>query len=227
MKIFSNIRKKYPAFGATLLTADASFDNSTNQLVLKFPSKDSFSVGVLKKPDSMEKIHEEVKAIMGDEIGFNIEVDQSLDKNFSPEFVNNFRKEEDSQPQEAPAPQPTSSAKPFDVPQVPNVAPAPKIPDFSSSLQTNISSEKPNIAALPKVPEIPSIPEVPKAPDLPNIPAVNSSPAVNPAPSSTQTAPLDSAANKQDLTNNYHPSQDLNTITDILNDSGAYNITEE
>lgn len=88
---FSNIRRKYPAFGATLLTANPSYNDISNQFILTFPKNASFSVGVLKKPDSMEKIEVEIKAVMGEDVGFNIEIDENSSEVFEPSFENNFR----------------------------------------------------------------------------------------------------------------------------------------
>lgn len=88
---FSNIRNKYPAFGATLLTANPSYNDLTKQFILTFPQNASFSVGVLKKPDSMAKIEEEIKAVMGEDVGFNIEIDENNKDDFQPSFENNFR----------------------------------------------------------------------------------------------------------------------------------------
>ena len=39
----------------------------------------------------MHKIEEEVKAVMGQNVGFNIEVEESASEGFTPEFKNNFR----------------------------------------------------------------------------------------------------------------------------------------
>lgn len=88
---FANIRKKYPAFGATLLTANPSYNDLSNQFILTFPKNASFSVGVLKKPDSMEKIEFEIKAVMGEDVGFNIEIDENTNDVFEPSFENSFR----------------------------------------------------------------------------------------------------------------------------------------
>lgn len=88
---FANIRRKYPAFGATLLTANPSYNDISNQFILTFPKNASFSVGVLKKPDSMEKIEVEIKAVMGEDVGFNIEIDENSNEVFEPSFENNFR----------------------------------------------------------------------------------------------------------------------------------------
>lgn len=88
---FSNIRNKYPAFGATLLTANPSFNDISNQFILTFPKSASFSVGVLKKPDSMAKIESEIKAVMGNDVGFNIEINEESNDVFEPSFENNFR----------------------------------------------------------------------------------------------------------------------------------------
>lgn len=92
---FSNIRKKYPAFGATLITATPSYSDLTNQFILTFPGSASFNVGVLKKPESMEKIHDEIKAVMGEDVGFNIEIDANSQDGFNPTFENNFRGKSD------------------------------------------------------------------------------------------------------------------------------------
>lgn len=60
---------------------------------MTFPQSASFSVGVLKKPDSMEKIESEIKSVMGDDVGFNIEIDASSNEEFNPSFSNKFREE--------------------------------------------------------------------------------------------------------------------------------------
>lgn len=93
---FSNIRKKYPAFGATLITATPSYNDLTKQFILTFPASASFNVGVLKKPESMEKIHDEIKAVMGLDVGFNIEIDENSNDGFNPTFENNFREKSDN-----------------------------------------------------------------------------------------------------------------------------------
>lgn len=62
---------------------------------MTFPQSASFSVGVLKKPDSIEKIECEIKAVMGEEVGFNIEIDASNNEEFNPSFSNKFREEKD------------------------------------------------------------------------------------------------------------------------------------
>lgn len=217
-----------PAFGATLLTADATFNKDTNQLILKFPNKDSFSVGVLKKPESMKQIHEEVKAVMGQDIGFNIEVDESKHNEFAPAFVNNFRpeqkdEEEQKSSSDAEPAAKTTTIKPQTAPQVnpqPNSQAQPQ-PTPNSNPQS-APAVNPNPAA-----------EV--NPQL--APALNSNPApeVKPQPTPKSPIPKFEADDMPDIQpnfdlekkDNYRPSQDLNTIKDILNNSGAYNITEE
>lgn len=93
---FSNIRNKYPAFGATLITANASYDETLKKFVLKFPQNASFSVGVLKKPDSLHKIEKEIQAVLGD-VSLSIEINNNSQDSFSPRFENNFRKNQNKQ----------------------------------------------------------------------------------------------------------------------------------
>lgn len=119
---FSKIRNKYPAFGATLLTATPSYENLSNQFILHFPGSASFSVGVLKKPESMEKIQAEIKAVMGDDIGFNIVIDQNSEEGFNPQFSNKFRSEKTEEPEVEPAFSPSSSVTSQMPAQTPAVA---------------------------------------------------------------------------------------------------------
>lgn len=39
----------------------------------------------------MEKIEVEIKAVMGEDVGFNIEIDENSNEVFEPSFENNFR----------------------------------------------------------------------------------------------------------------------------------------
>ena len=73
------------------MTANPSYNDITNQFILTFPKSASFSVGVLKKPDSMEKIEAEIKVVMGDDVGFNIEINENSNDAFEPSFENSFR----------------------------------------------------------------------------------------------------------------------------------------
>lgn len=45
----------------------------------------------------MEKIHAEIKEVMGEDIGFNIVIDEEKDQSFNPKFENNFRNQESSE----------------------------------------------------------------------------------------------------------------------------------
>lgn len=215
-----------------MLTADATFNKGTNQLILKFPSKDSFSAGVLKKPDSMEKIHGEVKAIMGDDVGFNIEVEESQHDDFNPTFVNNFRSQ-NNEPSEPAASTSFTTSQPLpSAPVAPAQPSSPALtPDASSKFSAGPAQSpgsKPTVpfGANPSVESAtnvsqPSVPtaslnqsKIPEKPDFSQIDNIPKPPAPH-------------APNSQNLSEDYHPSQDLNTISDILNNSGAYNITEE
>lgn len=92
-----------------MITATPSFNDITKQFILTFPASASFNVGVLKKPDSLEKLEMEIKHVMGDDVGFNIEIDENLKDGFEPKFENSFRGEK-AQEEEDPFGQADSSS---------------------------------------------------------------------------------------------------------------------
>lgn len=93
---YTNIRNKFPAYGAILSTAAVSYDKELNHFVLSFPSSSDFAFKLMNKPDNRQLLNDEISQICNFDIVVDVKVDDSLSKDdeISPEFVNEFRKEE-------------------------------------------------------------------------------------------------------------------------------------
>ncbi|MDO5329213.1 MAG: DNA polymerase III subunit gamma/tau [Coriobacteriia bacterium] len=90
---FASIKKKYPAYGAILITATPAFNEETNQFVLEFPESNEFAINAINKPDTMSKIHQEIKAVVGDNVGLDLGTQSEDKKAFEPNFTSDFRRE--------------------------------------------------------------------------------------------------------------------------------------
>lgn len=91
--IFANIKKKYPAYGAILITASAAYNSETNQFIIEFPASNEFAMSAINKPDTLSKIHSEIKEVVGKNIGLDLAKKDNEKNEFNPSFTSDFRKE--------------------------------------------------------------------------------------------------------------------------------------
>lgn len=161
----------------------------------------------------MEKIHAEIREVMGKDIGFNIIVDQEQNDEFNPEFENKFRGDDSM------IEMPSSVRDNGGMGQISEAvadfedAPVPSTPDIPKFNQNNASAQMPMQSSSQM-----------SAPAQTPMQSPAPSPAPTNAYSSTPATSINASTPMQTSGQNPTPNSSL---TDMLSDMGAYNIEEE